>query len=87
MRSRLESGDVVVTAEIGPPRNADPDAIRGQAEPLRGWGRRDEPGRAAHGGAPHGHRASTTQACAHSPERRRQRPGHPAGQPGIRHRG
>jgi methylenetetrahydrofolate reductase (NADPH) len=37
MRSRLESGDMVVTAEIGPPRGADPDAIRGQAEPLRGW--------------------------------------------------
>ena len=28
---------MVVTAEIGPPRGADPDAIRGQAEPLRGW--------------------------------------------------
>jgi methylenetetrahydrofolate reductase (NADPH) len=37
LRRRLESGEVTVTAEIGPPRGADPDAIRRKVEPLRGW--------------------------------------------------
>ena len=37
LRSRLASGDVVVTAEIGPPRGADPAAIGARAGPLRGW--------------------------------------------------
>jgi methylenetetrahydrofolate reductase (NADPH) len=37
LRRRLESGDVTVTAEIGPPRGADPDAIRHKVERLRGW--------------------------------------------------
>jgi methylenetetrahydrofolate reductase (NADH) len=37
LRRRLRSGDVTVTAEIGPPRGADPDAIRRKVEPLRGW--------------------------------------------------
>ncbi len=37
LRGRLRSGDVVVTTEIGPPRGADPDAIRRKVEPLRGW--------------------------------------------------
>jgi len=37
LRSRLASGDVVVTAEIGPPRGADPAAIGAAAGPLRGW--------------------------------------------------
>ncbi len=37
LRSRLASGQVVVTAEVGPPRGADPDAIGAKAGPLRGW--------------------------------------------------
>ncbi len=37
LRSRLASGDVVVTAEIGPPRGADPAAIGARTGPLRGW--------------------------------------------------
>ena len=37
LRSRLASGDVVITAEIGPPRGADPAAIGAAAGPLRGW--------------------------------------------------
>jgi methylenetetrahydrofolate reductase (NADPH) len=37
LRSRLASGQVVVTAEIGPPRGADPAAIGAKAAPLRGW--------------------------------------------------
>jgi methylenetetrahydrofolate reductase (NADPH) len=37
LRRRLESGELAVTAEIGPPRGADPDAIRRKAAPLRGW--------------------------------------------------
>ncbi len=37
LRSRLASGEVVVTAEIGPPRGADPAAIGATAGPLRGW--------------------------------------------------
>ncbi len=37
LRARLKSGEVTVTAEIGPPRGADPDSIRRKVEPLRGW--------------------------------------------------
>ena len=37
LRARLASGQFAVTAEIGPPRGADPAAIRRKAEPLRGW--------------------------------------------------
>jgi len=37
LRGRLASGEVVVTAEIGPPRGADPAAIGATAGPLRGW--------------------------------------------------
>ncbi len=37
LRRRLESGEIAVTAEIGPPRGADPDAIRRKTAPLRGW--------------------------------------------------
>jgi len=37
LRSRLDSGQFAVTAEIGPPRGADPTAIHRKAEPLRGW--------------------------------------------------
>ena len=37
LRSRLASGQVVVTAEIGAPRGADPAAISAKAGPLRGW--------------------------------------------------
>ena len=37
LRSRLASGQAVVTAEIGPPRGADPAAIGAAAGPLRGW--------------------------------------------------
>jgi methylenetetrahydrofolate reductase (NADPH) len=37
LRSRLASGEAVVTAEIGPPRGADPAAIGATAGPLRGW--------------------------------------------------
>jgi methylenetetrahydrofolate reductase (NADPH) len=37
LRSRLQSGAFAVTAEIGPPRGADADAVRRKAEPLRGW--------------------------------------------------
>lgn len=37
LRRRLNSGEVVVTAEVGPPRGSDPDAIRRKVEPLRGW--------------------------------------------------
>jgi methylenetetrahydrofolate reductase (NADPH) len=37
LRSRLTSGQPAVTAEIGPPRGADPDSIRRKLEPLRGW--------------------------------------------------
>jgi methylenetetrahydrofolate reductase (NADPH) len=37
LRARLESGQFAVTAEIGPPRGADPGAIRSKAEALRGW--------------------------------------------------
>jgi methylenetetrahydrofolate reductase (NADPH) len=37
LRARLASGDFAVTAEIGPPRGADPAALRRKVEPLRGW--------------------------------------------------
>jgi methylenetetrahydrofolate reductase (NADH) len=37
LRRRLASGEFAVTAEIGPPRGADPAAIAGKLEPLRGW--------------------------------------------------
>jgi 5,10-methylenetetrahydrofolate reductase len=37
LRSRLESGRTAVTAEVGPPRGADPEAVRRKVEPLRGW--------------------------------------------------
>jgi len=36
LRSRLASGQVVITAEISPPRGADPAAIGAAAVPLRG---------------------------------------------------
>jgi len=37
LRARLESGDVAVTAEIGPPRGAGTGAVLRKAEMLRGW--------------------------------------------------
>jgi methylenetetrahydrofolate reductase (NADPH) len=37
LRSRLESGQTAVTAEVGPPRGADPGAVRRKAAALRGW--------------------------------------------------
>lgn len=37
LRAALDSGRFVVTAEIGPPRGADPDAVARTAEFLRGW--------------------------------------------------
>ncbi|MDR0344302.1 MAG: methylenetetrahydrofolate reductase [Nocardiopsaceae bacterium] len=37
LRRRLQSGEQAVTAEIGPPRGADPAAIGRKVEPLRGW--------------------------------------------------
>ncbi|WP_414711182.1 methylenetetrahydrofolate reductase [Pseudonocardia sp.] len=37
LRAALRSGRFVVTAEIGPPRGADPDAIERKAELLLGW--------------------------------------------------
>jgi methylenetetrahydrofolate reductase (NADPH) len=37
LRGRLARGEFAVTAEISPPRGADPKAIRHSAEPLRGW--------------------------------------------------
>ena len=36
-RATLESGTFTVTAEIGPPRGADPGAIERKVAPLRGW--------------------------------------------------
>jgi methylenetetrahydrofolate reductase (NADPH) len=36
-RAALESGAFTVTAEIGPPRSADADAIRRKVSPLRDW--------------------------------------------------
>ncbi len=37
LREAIASGRFVVTAEIGPPRGVDPDAIRRSAGLLRGW--------------------------------------------------
>ncbi len=37
LRGRLGSGAFAVTAEIGPPRGADPGELLRKAEPLRGW--------------------------------------------------
>src|SRR5215475_258733 len=37
LRSSLESAPTTVTAEVGPPRGADPEAIGRKVEPLRGW--------------------------------------------------
>ncbi len=37
LRSRLESGETVVTAEVGPPRGADAEAVRQKVAPLRDW--------------------------------------------------
>lgn len=37
LRAAFASGRFVVTAEIGPPRGADPDAVAGKAGMLRGW--------------------------------------------------
>lgn len=37
LRARLESGDVAVTAEIGPPRGAGTGSVLRTAEMLRGW--------------------------------------------------
>ena len=37
LRSSLESAQTTVTAEVGPPRGADPEAVRRKVEPLRGW--------------------------------------------------
>jgi len=37
LRGRLESGELAVTAEISPPRGADPDAVGRQAQALAGW--------------------------------------------------
>ena len=37
LRRRLEAGGFAVTAEIGPPRGADADAVRRTAAALRGW--------------------------------------------------
>jgi methylenetetrahydrofolate reductase (NADPH) len=37
LRARLASGGFAVTAELGPPRGADPGALLRKAAPLRGW--------------------------------------------------
>src|SRR5262249_31375425 len=37
LRRSLESARTAVTAEVGPPRGADPEAVRRKVEPLRGW--------------------------------------------------
>jgi methylenetetrahydrofolate reductase (NADPH) len=37
LRARLASGAFAVTAEIGPPRGADPGALRRKVAPLAGW--------------------------------------------------
>jgi methylenetetrahydrofolate reductase (NADPH) len=37
LRERLESGDFVVTAEVSPPRGADPEAVGRKVGQLRGW--------------------------------------------------
>src|SRR5262249_36952394 len=36
-RAGLESGAFAVTAEIGPPRKTDPEALRRKVAPLAGW--------------------------------------------------
>ena len=37
LRRSLESTQTTVTGEVGPPRGADPEAVRRKVEPLRGW--------------------------------------------------
>ncbi len=37
LRAAIDAGRFVVTAEIGPPRGADPDAVTAKAAQLRGW--------------------------------------------------
>lgn len=37
LRAAFAAGRFAVTAEIGPPRGADPEAVTGKAELLRGW--------------------------------------------------
>ena len=37
LRGRLGSGQFAVTAEVGPPRGADPAAVRRKVAPLLGW--------------------------------------------------
>ena len=37
LRARLASGAFAVTAEVGPPRGADPEALRRKVAPLAGW--------------------------------------------------
>ena len=37
LRRSLESAQTTVTGEVGPPRGADPEAVRRKVEPLRGW--------------------------------------------------
>jgi hypothetical protein len=37
LRGRLESAQTTVTAEVGPPRGADPEAVRRKVAALRGW--------------------------------------------------
>ena len=37
LRARLDAGAFAVTAELGPPRGADPGALLGKLAPLRGW--------------------------------------------------
>src|SRR4029453_10970225 len=38
LRAALAAGRPVVTAEIGPPRGVDPDALLRKGKALRGWG-------------------------------------------------
>ena len=37
LRARLDAGSFAVTAEVGPPRGADPGALLRKLAPLRGW--------------------------------------------------
>jgi methylenetetrahydrofolate reductase (NADH) len=37
LRARLDGGGFAVTAEVGPPRGADPEALLRKVAPLRGW--------------------------------------------------
>jgi methylenetetrahydrofolate reductase (NADH) len=37
LRARLDAGGFAVTAEVGPPRGADPAALLRKVAPLRGW--------------------------------------------------